>query len=174
MTGDGAQDVWNSCASALREQVSEAVWLSCFQEVRPLDLEASTLRLTVPSGIVKDRIQARYESLLQNALADIGREDVEVDLVVLSTDPPIETLVEEIDQPLLGAGDDDTLFDDLGTLPPTGDLESAELPGPPGADSTTIKSDQTFESFVIGSSNHFAHAAALRVAETPARSYNPL
>ena len=76
MSGDGAQEVWNSCASALREQVSDAVWHYCFQEVRPLEFDDVTLRLTVPRGIVRDRIQSRYESLVANALADIGRGEV--------------------------------------------------------------------------------------------------
>ena len=107
MTGDGAQDIWNSCASALREQVSDAVWHSCFQEVRPLGFDEDTLRLTVPSGIVRDRIQDRYQSLVANALADIGRPDVRVDLIVLSTDPPIEDITDEAEAPILPPPGDD-------------------------------------------------------------------
>jgi chromosomal replication initiator protein len=181
VTGDGAQDVWNSCASALREQVSDAVWHSCFQEIRPLDFDEITLRLTVPSGIVRDRIQSRYESLVANALADIGRADVEVNLVVLSSDPPIDAITGEADTPI-PASADDTVFADLGPVTTSASssdteglgLDDTDLPGPTGTAGSTIRAEQTFESFVIGSSNHFAHAAALRVAETPARSYNPL
>jgi chromosomal replication initiator protein len=178
VSGDGAQEVWNSCASALREQVSDAVWHSCFQEVRPLGFDDVTLRLTVPSGIVRDRIQSRYESLVANALTDIGRGEVTVELVVLSSDPSIESITDEAEAPLPRT-DDDGLFADLaeveiprpvdrGPAAPAASLPAQTTPGP------TIRADQTFESFVIGSSNHFAHAAALRVAETPARSYNPL
>ena len=183
MTADGAQDIWNSCASALREQVSDAVWHSCFQEVRPLGFDEDTLRLTVPSGIVRDRIQDRYQSLVANALADIGRPDVRVDLIVLSTDPPIEDITDEAEAPILPPPGDDIFAEltEVDTAPRarSGDraasaIDNTELPGPDGTAGSTIKSEQTFESFVIGSSNHFAHAAALRVAETPARSYNPL
>ena len=178
MTVDGAEDVWSSCASALREQVSDAVWHSCFQEVHPLGFEDDVLRLTVPSGIVRDRIHDRYQSLVDNALADIGRPGISIDLVVLSADPPIDTLADESDSPIPPASDE-SVFAELDELDrssdsPSDELESGELPGPSGAAGSTIKADQTFESFVIGSSNHFAHAAALRVAETPARSYNPL
>jgi chromosomal replication initiator protein len=178
VSGDGAQEVWNSCASALREQVSDAVWHSCFQEVRPLEFDDVTLRLTVPSGIVRDRIQSRYESLVANALTDIGRGEVTVELIVLSSEPSIESITHEAEAPRL-SNDDDGLFADLAAVEIPGPVDrgpaapAASLPaqGTPGS---TIKADQTFESFVIGSSNHFAHAAALRVAETPARSYNPL
>lgn len=183
MTGDDAQDVWNSCASALREQVSDAVWHSCFQEVRPLGFADDTLRLTVPSGIVRDRIRDRYDSLVSNALADIGRPEVHVDLVVLSSDPPIDTITDESDTPISTRAEEG-IFADLGavdTTPGPGIADRTgtagddlDMPGSTGTAGPTIKADQTFESFVIGSSNHFAHAAALRVAETPARSYNPL
>jgi chromosomal replication initiator protein len=137
----------------------------------------------VPSRIVRDRIQDRYQSLLANALADIDRPDVSVDLVVLSTDPPIETITDESETPIPPRSEDG-IFADLGAVdsspgPGAGKqadfgLYGTELPGPTGEAGPTVRSEQTFESFVIGTSNHFAHAAALRVAETPARSYNPL
>src|SRR5581483_12198932 len=61
--------------------------------------------------------------------------------------------------------DDDVLY-----------LRRAPAPPPPpvGQDEGPLHAKYTFEAFVIGASNRFAHAAALAVAENPARSYNPL
>src|SRR6185503_11114321 len=53
---------------------------------------------------------------------------------------------------------------------PSADAPAAEREGVPA----TLNPKYTFESFVVGSSNQFAHAAARAVAEIPSKSYNPL
>src|SRR5437763_11776937 len=67
-----AQLLWTSCAAVLREQVSEAVWLSSFAETTALALEENRLVLCVPSPWVKERIESRYLDLVRAALSDVG------------------------------------------------------------------------------------------------------
>ncbi|HWB35102.1 MAG TPA: chromosomal replication initiator protein DnaA, partial [Rugosimonospora sp.] len=59
--------------------------------------------------------------------------------------------------------------EDRGTIPPAGRLERR-----PAGDGNRLNPKYTFETFVIGSSNRFAHAASVAVAESPAKAYNPL
>jgi len=58
--------------------------------------------------------------------------------------------------------------------PPPGQQEQQSQHQPPGLTAARLNSKYTFETFVIGSSNRFAHAAAVAVAEAPAKAYNPL
>jgi chromosomal replication initiator protein len=57
---------------------------------------------------------------------------------------------------------------------PPGQAEQQSQHQPPGLTAARLNSKYTFETFVIGSSNRFAHAAAVAVAEAPAKAYNPL
>jgi chromosomal replication initiator protein len=150
-----AEHVWNAVAQILRAQVSEAVWLSSFQDARPLDLSGSQLTLAVPSSHVRDRIEGRYLALVRDAMIEIGRPALELAVIV---EPHVA-----VPEPPMAAS-------------PTPELPlEAPTPGrAPVRTSAGINPNYTFETFVTGASNRFAHAAALRVAETPAKSYNPL
>jgi chromosomal replication initiator protein len=165
VAADGAQ-VWNKTAGVLAQQVSDTVWSSTFQEVRVVQLVDDVLFLAVPSQLVRQRIEQRYFTLVEAALHDAGHPELSVVLEV------------EIDD----VRPEPELLEETGATP---EAPVASISGGPDteptATTTTTASGSTqsnrryiFESFVIGPSNRFAHAAALAVAETPARSYNPL
>ena len=174
MQVDRAEQLWTACAAALREQVSEAVWLTTFSVVTPVRLEVDTLEVTVPSSVVKERIENRYHALVKGALADIDEHDVELAIAVLTdesdvtsatvTDPLSTDVHREIPNGLAGEG--------LGTT--TRDVEATERETGVPRMGLPVNPRYTFDAFVTGTSNRFAHAAALSVAETPARAYNPL
>ena len=145
--------VWNATAQLLKAQVSEGVWYSTFNDVVALNSDEASLRLQVPNAHVRDRIVTRYRPLVIDALDEIGESDRE--------------LIIEIS--------DVALVDDVATV--------TDAPAPVAEVTNTnngkgnavgLNPRYTFENFVKGASNQFALAAALRVAETPARSYNPL
>jgi chromosomal replication initiator protein len=152
-----ASEVWDQTASFLRQQVADPVWVSTFQDIRAEDFVDDVLVLAVPSQLVRQRIEQRYLPLVTSALADAGFAEisplfeVEVDAVLPEFDPPAERPGDAVVN---------------GTL--TTNTSAAPTATPPTG------RRYTFDSFVIGPSNRFAHAAALSVAETPARSYNPL
>ncbi len=142
-----AQRLWDECAGILQAQVSEPVWLTSFEAARPTRLEGGVLTLAVPSFLAKERIEGRYLSLVRGALTEVGAGDVELALEIAPTEPEPQWTV---------------------TPPP------AAPPGGSDAAVYDINPRYTFDTFVIGPSNRFAHAAALAVAETPSRKYNPL
>ncbi len=168
-----ADVLWDSCADILRAQVSEAVWLTSFNGAQPVALDGGVLTLAVPSSVVKERIEGRYLALVRDALTEAGADQVAL---------AIEVHTELDDSPLATLGvDGDRLAAE--TLSTGGMVTELQAP-PDVTTSTSAWSDlggpdvdeprYSFESFVIGASNRFAHAAALSVAEQPGRSYNPL
>jgi chromosomal replication initiator protein len=150
-----AEQLWTAAAQLLRAQVSEAVWMSTFQDVEAHDLSGRQLVLSVPSVHVRERIEGRYLPLVRDSLDEIGRGNLELVLEVrtMRTEAEVEPLNSGTDAAHAG-----------GEQIHTGAMSSTDGLNP----------RYTFETFVKGASNQFALAASLRVAETPARSYNPL
>jgi chromosomal replication initiator protein len=154
-------DIWEAVSSVLAGQLKPAVWSSTFADVQVGELVDDVLTLTVPSQIARQRIERSYLGMMEAALEDTGYPE-------LSFVIEVEIDEERPDADLHDVGDAATvaLSDDSGADPAGG--------GSPVDPPRPSNNRLTFDSFVIGPSNRFAHAAALSVAETPARSYNPL
>ena len=156
-----AETLWAAVADQLRSQLNESVWLSTFAGVNMIatHTEAGTTRiqLEVPSVIAKDRINSRYHAMVKDAFDEVCGPGTEFDVIVLVSESD-NTAVEPLPSP-------DFTARGVSSEPATGGIPTA---------GSRVNNRYTFERFVTGSSNRFAHAAALAVAETPARSYNPL
>jgi len=153
--------LWTGCQESLRTQVSDAVWRSTFQDITELTVEDDVLRLAVPSAVVKDRVEGRYLSLVEDIVRDVGGQRL---TIILEVHPHASDHA-VIEDPLNGrTGGAPTIIDDNGAT--TIVRPAPELDAPPVT--------RTFDDFVRGPSNQFAHAAALSVAGQPGRSYNPL
>ena len=176
-----AEELWDKGAAALREQLAPATWSMWFHGVRPVSYTGELLVLGVPNSLAADRIRSSYAGMLTDAIRDRTGETVRVDLLV-------DTDVREAQQVSLteAAFTFDQSEPPLRSTPELtpsmpGTMPGAISNGVPGGvpgDSTwtsgTLNARYTFDQFVIGASNRFAHAAALSVAESPGRSYNPL
>ena len=151
-----ADNLWKSASEILRSQYSAGIWQSTFSQAQGIKLTKRQLVVGLPNGIVRDKLDGKYRPFVEEAVAEALGSVISV---------KFDTLLP-------------TLFDDSQAQL---DLTNAEpvidVTEKPKAPTSPIKNDQgryTFETFVIGQSNRFAHAAALSVAERPGNSYNPL
>ncbi|HEY9276249.1 MAG TPA: chromosomal replication initiator protein DnaA [Candidatus Nanopelagicaceae bacterium] len=115
----------------------------------------SNLLLAAPNGFAKDVLESRLKGALNDALSAKLGERINIAVTIdESLDIPQSEVVEIDETPRAGTGRQEGL-----TKP---------------QESTQLNPRYIFETFVIGASNRFAHAAAVAVAEAPAKAYNPL
>ena len=162
-----ADDMWTQVTLSLRSQLAESVWFSTFQEITPVHVDDQTFRLLAPSAYVRDRITTRYLPLIVDALDESGLGHREI---VIDVDHVPET-VEPVDELAASPATPDGQPQDYERIQPH---DSASHDRNHLLEEAGLSTDYTFDTFVKGASNQFPLAAALRVAETPARSYNPL
>jgi chromosomal replication initiator protein len=154
------QELWNGVV----EQVSgDAPQHRAFLNLtKPLGLikseAGSNLLLSAPNVFAKDVLESRLRSVLNDSLSQKIGDRINIAVTVAEN-------IEVIDEPGF-----DIEFDANAPRVGTGRQESA----PKSSEQSQLNPRYIFETFVIGASNRFAHAAAVAVAEAPAKAYNPL
>ncbi|MCU1369096.1 MAG: dnaA [Ilumatobacteraceae bacterium] len=163
------QHLWTNCQDALRAQVSDAVWRSTFQDISEIAADDGLLRLAVPNNMVKEKVEGPYLSLVQDIVRDTYGEPLTVSIEVRPHAGASSTVADLFDE-RVGARPAARAEEHLASGPNANG--AADARGPAGLDAAPVT--RTFDDFVRGPSNQFAHAAALSVAGQPGRSYNPL
>lgn len=126
--------------------------LKHFATVKPLLLHNDTLYLCANSDFNKDILNNRYSSILAGVVKEVTAKDIKI--VVLDNEKEMDSILKEMD-----SNPKDSV---------------AKTPKAPTKYESNLNPKYTFDTFVIGNSNSFAHAACVAVAESPAKSYNPL
>jgi chromosomal replication initiator protein len=195
-------EVWARSLDGLADlqiQPHQRAWLKL---TRPLGLVENTALIATPNEFVKEQLETRLRPLVTQALSQQLGRDIQLAVTVdpsaqvapssagtvsdLVAEPPAPR-AEELQAPQAVPDADDgprhaPQAAAPGDAPPHAPVHQdlghhgAAPPGSPGArpGGTRLNPKYTFETFVIGSSNRFAHAAAVAVAEAPAKAYNPL
>jgi chromosomal replication initiator protein len=145
------EDLWNEVADRLKEALNDTTYRTWFDQVEGGEVSGEAVELTVPNDFTRNWIEAHFLGLVQAAVRELTGDERDVRLVV---------------RPDRDAGDAEDV------AAPAAAAQA--VPAPARTAYEGLNPKYTFDSFVIGSSNRFAHAAALAVAEAPAQAYNPL
>ncbi|MFE8704073.1 chromosomal replication initiator protein DnaA [Cytobacillus sp. FJAT-54145] len=143
-------DLWNNALANIEKKISKPSFDTWLKSTKAHSLQGDMLTITAPNEFARDWLEERYSGLISGILYDITGEELGVKFII-----PQNQNEQEVDLP----------------LPPKTvkkDDDQPELP------LNMLNPKYTFDTFVIGSGNRFAHAASLAVAEAPAKAYNPL
>jgi chromosomal replication initiator protein len=157
--------VWDQVLSRIEDQVGKHSFSTWFKPTSLLSDGGHSLSIRVPNPLFVEWLPKHYSVVMAEALRDVGRPEVKL---VFVPDAP-------------GARDDgrtaaivSSPSPEFGASTATPDEPAPEAMQGDAAPRGSLIPRYTFDTFIVGPSNQFAHAACRAVAETPSRSYNPL
>ncbi|MCT8977617.1 chromosomal replication initiator protein DnaA [Clostridium sp. CX1] len=143
------KEIWEKTLNIIKGELTEVSFNTWIKSIDPISIENDTVKLGVPNDFTRGILNSRYKDLIVNALKLITSKKYNVQFTILSEEDV------ESDEPKQKKERKSNI------------IVNDEM-------STMLNPKYTFNSFVIGNSNRFAHAASLAVAEAPAKAYNPL
>src|SRR5256885_12521303 len=142
-----AVNSWDKFLDRVRSRVSINTYPTWFQPTRLNRAEGDTLYIQIPTAVFRQVLTRTYGDIVKAVFHEVGTPNMKVQYVCTEEEPlPLATVVSSVKQARL-------------------DFESSDH---------QLNMRYTFDSFVVGKSNEFAHAASRAVAEQPSKAYNPL
>lgn len=166
-----ASNIWEEILSRVQAKVNRHSFYTWFKPTAFVADNGSTVTVRVPNALFKDWITKHYSGVIAEALHEVRRADALVNFVASGT-PEAEAAAiapSRVIEPRTANAEPGTRNPE----PITGLTDESVTPIPPTS-SAGLNPRYTFDTFIVGSSNQFAHAACRAVAEAPSRSYNPL
>ncbi|MEY8000725.1 chromosomal replication initiator protein DnaA [Clostridium sp. Mt-5] len=144
------KEIWEQSLNIIKGEITEVSFNTWIKSITPVSIENDNFILSVPNDLTKGILSSKYTNLISNALKLITSKKYNIKFLVLSES---EEALTSDDKPKRYNKKSVLINDEMSTM---------------------LNPKYTFDSFVIGNSNRFAHAASLAVAESPAKAYNPL
>ncbi|MGB7603978.1 MAG: chromosomal replication initiator protein DnaA [Lutisporaceae bacterium] len=138
-------EIWDKTLDLIKVELTEVSFNTWLKAIQPVSLSVDTFTFSVPDDFTKGILEARYLTLIKNALKQVSSTYYDVNLIIGSEDKE-SNQANEINR----------------------DRTEEEQ------SNSSLNPKYTFDTFVIGNSNRLAHAASVAVAESPAKAYNPL
>lgn len=143
------KNLWEKTLDVIKGELSEVSFNTWIKSCEPISISSDTLKISVPNSFTQDILDKRYKDLVANSIKAVCSKLYKIEFVIAS-DTSIAEDIKKAEK-----------------TPSKSIIVNDEM-------SSTLNPKYTFNSFVIGNSNRFAHAASLAVAEAPAKAYNPL
>ena len=163
---------WKQVLIKVQESISEAVCQKWLEPLVPISLEKNVLTLGIATDFQKQWIEERYMPQLENAVYNLTGEHLSIVLKLTSGKNKKSSKSKNKVQTTLSISSNDTETVLESTTNET-EVNIVTDPKIEPSDSSTLIAKYTFDNFITGKSNEFAHAAALAVAKAPGKSYNP-
>lgn len=144
------QELWDQVLAKIKTKLSKPSFDTWLKSTKATMYDGSTLMINAPNTFSKDWLESRYKSMIKQTVEELFGQTVEVQVVT----------------------------NDEGHIDTQPEKKKAAAPTPLRDNRITtvqmLNPKYTFDTFVIGAGNRFAHAASLAIAEAPAKAYNPL
>jgi chromosomal replication initiator protein len=147
-----AANVWDSILSRVETKVNRHSFYTWFKPTTFVEEAGQELVVRVPNGLFRDWLTKHYAGVIDEAITELQRDGIQISFI---TQHEIKATIPVPD-------------------PAASAQEAPAVTPPPAPRPRGLNPRYVFDNFVVGSSNQFAHAASLAVAEAPSRSYNPL
>lgn len=148
---ENIDELWTATLEKVEEKVSKPSFDTWLKNTKAEKLQEDTLIVSAPNEFARDWLEGRYTILISEILFEITGASLNTKFVIPETNEG---------------------SDNVNTTPKS--IPTVSTNQDTVAPKTMLNSNYTFDTFVIGSGNRFAHAASLAVAEAPAKAYNPL
>lgn len=145
--------LWEKTLNIIKSEMSEVSFNTWIKSCEPISISSNTIKISVPNSFTQDILEKRYKDLVINSIEAACSKLYKIEFLIASELQDVE----ETPEKKKASNNRDTMSVTV----------NDEM-------SSTLNPKYTFDSFVIGNSNRFAHAASLAVAESPAKAYNPL
>jgi chromosomal replication initiator protein len=151
-------NLWEQVLARVETKVNRHSFYTWFKPTSFLAQDTQSVTIRVPNPLFKDWLTKHYSGVISEALNEVRQGNLAVNFLADTAGDPSA----------LALGPDEAATLDNSPAP----AAVAGAPAPPGP--AGLNPRYTFDTFIVGSSNQFAHAACRAVAEAPSRSYNPL
>lgn len=152
-------EIWVRCKDKLKESFNEKVFNVWIKPIMPLEVTDTYYKVAVKNDFFKTMLEENYAQVIEGVLAGIMSKNIKLIIETMDNGSSGSEAAEEM--PAVPAkSEQQQLFN-----------ENTSVQQP---DESNLNPKYVFETFVIGNSNRFAHAAAQAVANDPAHAYNPL
>jgi chromosomal replication initiator protein len=172
-------NVWDAVLSAIEKRINHESFTTWFKPITFIGQDSATINLGVPDRVFEDWILNNYRDVIDESLEEVGQSGYSIRFEVAPDSLKANfKMAPRHDTGSLSEPPAQSAFNTQAVQPPPtvnstmarnmalmADSEVSELP---------LNPKYSFETFVVGSSNQFAHAAALAVADSPSKTYNPL
>jgi chromosomal replication initiator protein len=146
-----SMNLWDHVLAQIETKVNRHSFYTWFKPTALLAEDGAQITVRVPNPLFKDWLIKHYSGVINEALMDVSKSGLQVTFLADS----------QLESAGIVLSPDEAVVLESGPPP--------AVPGPAG-----LNPRYSFDSFIVGSSNQFAHAACRAVAEAPSRSYNPL